>query len=145
MDELVECPVCGVFLDAGAEAEAHVAAHFAASQDAERAPSGRAAGAASPLAGSQPNGGTGLSVSLDAGVMCAECGAAVALAELDSHEEAHRCAGCGPSCGAFAMLLQLAFKGIGTHTDSTAWVGRTAWDACTACAACLLPGGLLLK
>ncbi|GBF94761.1 hypothetical protein Rsub_07644 [Raphidocelis subcapitata] len=73
-DELVECPVCGLWQEAGLAAQLHVDAHFAGSQQHA---------AAAPAAG---GGGGG-------GVVCSVCGEAVRLADIESHEEAHRLQG----------------------------------------------------
>jgi len=92
MDSLVECPYCSTFLEAGDEAEAHVAAHLAETD--------RAAAAALQqrdlLRLQQQEADLVAALRAEeeeqhhAGVACGACGAVVALAELASHEEAHR-------------------------------------------------------
>jgi hypothetical protein len=97
--DLVECPYCSLFLEAGAEAEAHVAAH-----EAEADPLGDAGRDGMQVDGS--SGGRTMqekqqqdehwdaaaagAAALAEGVACGVCGAVVDLADLDSHEEAHR-------------------------------------------------------
>ncbi|KAF8062748.1 hypothetical protein HT031_004078 [Scenedesmus sp. PABB004] len=85
--ELCECPVCGLFLPC-AEIEAHAGGHFGASQPAAAS----AAEQQQARAREPPDDCVLLDDDGDAVACPYGCGALVALADLDSHEEAHRSA-----------------------------------------------------
>jgi hypothetical protein len=90
------CPMCGVRLPLQ-ELESHVLLHFADEQDnaPQAAAAAAATGAAAGAAGSSGGGTSASPAEPGEGdlVRCPYgCGARVLLEELDSHEEAHRCA-----------------------------------------------------
>lgn len=70
-DAFVECPVCGCFMPAD-EVPEHVETHFNGDKEASDHPA-------------QHEAAAGM-------IRCSQCSVLVSIGELDSHEEAHRCA-----------------------------------------------------